>query len=243
MALFDEYEVPKELTEDAYDALELARDTGKIKRGSNEVTKTIERGQAKLVYLAKDVEPEEVIAHLPLLCKEKAAPFIFVPSKDELGVSSGLEVSTASVAVVKSGKAAPKIKEIIDNLDALSKGEELPIKKEKAKKEEVAEEEEIEVPEEPEVPEVPEEPAKEEPAKEEPAKEKPAKEKPAKEEPAKEKPAKEKPKKAPAKKPAKKATKEKPKTSKKTKSKGEEETGEKKAKPKKKTSKKSEEAS
>ena len=67
MALFDEYDVPKELTEDAYDALELARDTGKIKRGSNEVTKTIERGQAKLIYLAKDVEPEEVIAHLPLL--------------------------------------------------------------------------------------------------------------------------------------------------------------------------------
>jgi len=141
--LFDEYEVPKELTEDAYDALELARDTGKIKRGSNEVTKTIERGQAKLVYLARDVEPEEVIAHLPLLCKEKGVPFIVVPSKDELGVSAGLEVSTASVAVVKTGKAAAKLKEIIDNLEALMRGEELPKKEAKAEKpaaEEVAEE-------------------------------------------------------------------------------------------------------
>ena len=143
MTLFDEYEVPKELTEDAYDALELARDTGKIKRGSNEVTKTIERGQAKLVYLARDVEPEEVIAHLPLLCKEKGVPFIVVPSKDELGVSAGLEVSTASVAVVKTGKAAAKLKEIIDNLEALMRGEELPKKEAKAEKpaaEEVAEE-------------------------------------------------------------------------------------------------------
>jgi len=143
LTLFDEYEVPKELTEDAYDALELARDTGKIKRGSNEVTKTIERGQAKLVYLARDVEPEEVIAHLPLLCKEKGVPFIVVPSKDELGVSAGLEVSTASVAVVKTGKAAAKLKEIIDNLEALMRGEELPKKEAKAEKpaaEEAAEE-------------------------------------------------------------------------------------------------------
>lgn len=149
MTLFDEYEVPKELTEDAYDALELARDTGKIKRGSNEVTKTIERGQAKLVYLARDVEPEEVIAHLPLLCKEKGVPFIVVPSKDELGVSAGLEVPTASVAVVKPGKAAAKLKEIVDNIEALMRGEELPKKEAKAEKaaaeaEEEAKEEEAE---------------------------------------------------------------------------------------------------
>ncbi len=147
MTLFDEYEVPKELTEDAYDALELARDTGKIKRGSNEVTKTVERGQAKLVYLAKDVQPEEVIAHLPLLCKEKRTPFIVVPSKDELGVSAGLEVSTASVAVIKTGKAAAKLKEIIDSLEALSKGEPLP-KKERKEKEEAVPEEPAEVAEE-----------------------------------------------------------------------------------------------
>ena len=150
MGLFDEYEVPKELTEDAYDALELARDTGKIKRGSNEVTKTVERGQAKLVYLAKDVQPEEVIAHLPILCKEKGTPFIFVPSKEELGVSAGLEVPTASVAVVKPGKAAAKLKEIIEKLQALAKGEELPKEepKKEAKKEEA--EEKAEAPAEPE---------------------------------------------------------------------------------------------
>ena len=144
MGLFDEYEVPKELTEDAYDALELARDTGKIKRGSNEVTKTVERGQAKLVYLAKDVQPEEVIAHLPILCKEKGTPFIFVPSKEELGVSAGLEVPTASVAVVKPGKAAAKLKEIIEKLQALAKGEELPKEEPREEPKEEPKEEEAE---------------------------------------------------------------------------------------------------
>jgi len=184
LTLFDEYEVPKELTEDAYDALELARDTGKIKRGSNEVTKTIERGQAKLVYLARDVEPEEVIAHLPLLCKEKGVPFIVVPSKDELGVSAGLEVSTASVAVVKTGKAAAKLKEIIDNLEALMRGEELPKKEAKAEKpaaEEAAEEAGPEEAEE----------AEEEAAKEEPVEAKEAVEEAVKEEAVKEEAAKE----------------------------------------------------
>ncbi len=126
MSLFDEYEVPKELTEDAYDALELARDTGRVKKGSNEVTKTVERGQAKLVYLAKDVDPEEVIAHLPLLCEEKGISFLFVPSKDELGMAAGLEVPTAAVAVVKPGKAGSTFNEIMENLEALRRGEELP---------------------------------------------------------------------------------------------------------------------
>jgi len=176
LTLFDEYEVPKELTEDAYDALELARDTGKIKRGSNEVTKTIERGQAKLVYLARDVEPEEVIAHLPLLCKEKGVPFIVVPSKDELGVSAGLEVSTASVAVVKTGKAAAKLKEIIDNLEALMRGEELPKKEAKAEKPAAEEAAEEAAPEEAEEEAVKEEPVEAKEAVEEAVKEEAAKE-------------------------------------------------------------------
>ena len=58
--------------------------TGKIRRGTNETTKAIERGIAKLVIIAEDVTPPEVVAHLPLLCEEKKIPFIFVPTKEDV---------------------------------------------------------------------------------------------------------------------------------------------------------------
>jgi large subunit ribosomal protein L7Ae len=85
--------------------VEMARSTGKIRKGSNETTKAIEKGEAKLVVAASDVSPKEVVMHLPLLCKEKNVPFYEVPSKEELGAAAGLEVGTAAVAIVKEGDA------------------------------------------------------------------------------------------------------------------------------------------
>ncbi|MEK6907251.1 MAG: 50S ribosomal protein L7Ae [Nanoarchaeota archaeon] len=105
-------EVSKELQEKAYEAVEIAKKTGKLKKGVNEVTKAIERGIAKLVLIAKDVNPPEITMHLPALCEEKETPFVYVPSREELGTSAGLTVSTASVAIIQEGDAANLIKEI-----------------------------------------------------------------------------------------------------------------------------------
>jgi large subunit ribosomal protein L7Ae len=113
------FEVPKELSEAAYEALQIARDTGKIKKGTNETTKAVERGIAKLVYLAEDVQPPEVLAHLPLLCEERKSSYIYVPSKLKLGNSIGLEVGAAAACVVESGDAAELVKEITLKLENL----------------------------------------------------------------------------------------------------------------------------
>lgn len=90
---------------DAYQIVEKAKRTGKIEKGTNEVTKAIERGTAKFVAYAKDVEPKEIVAHLPLLCKEKGIPCLDVDSKQKLGVAIGLPVAASSVAVIVSGDA------------------------------------------------------------------------------------------------------------------------------------------
>ncbi len=112
---------PKELIEVAYEALQIARDTGKIKKGTNETTKAIERGVVKLVYVAEDVEPPEVIAHLPILCEERGTRYIFVPSKTRLGTSSGLNVPAAAVGITEPGDSSELIAEIISKLDELKK--------------------------------------------------------------------------------------------------------------------------
>jgi len=106
-------ELPKEIVNKIYEAVELARKTGKIKKGSNETTKAIERGKAKLVVVAQDVDPKEIVMHLPLLCKEKNIPLVTVPSKEELGAAAGLRVRASAVAIVEEGDAKELIKEII----------------------------------------------------------------------------------------------------------------------------------
>lgn len=101
------------------EAIEVANATGKIKKGSNEVTKAIERGSAKLVVYAKDVEPKEIIMHIPLLCKEKEITCFEVATKEELGAAAGIEVGTAAVAIIAEGEA----KSIIEKLKPESKEE------------------------------------------------------------------------------------------------------------------------
>jgi len=94
------------------EAVEIARTTGKISKGSNEATKAIEKGNAKLVAYAKDVNPKEIVMHLPLLCKEKGVPCFEISKKDDLGAAAGLAVPTAAVAVVREGEAKSTIESL-----------------------------------------------------------------------------------------------------------------------------------
>ena len=105
-------EVKKEIQDKAYEAIELAKKSGKIKKGTNEVTKAIERNIAKLVVVAENVNPKEVIMHIEPLCREKDVPCVFVGSKEDLGAAAGLPVGTSSVAIIKEGDAANIIKDI-----------------------------------------------------------------------------------------------------------------------------------
>ncbi len=115
----DRFEVPMELVDAAYEALRLSLEIKGVKRGTNEVTKAIERGIAKIVLIAEDVDPPEVVAHLPFLCKEKKIPYLFVAQKAELGRASGLEVSTASACIVDPGEGKKFVTDISLHLKKL----------------------------------------------------------------------------------------------------------------------------
>lgn len=88
-----------------YEIVEKARKTGKIEKGTNEVTKAVERGTAKMIVIATDVEPKEIVQHLPILCKEKNIICEEADSKQKLGVAAGLNVSCSSVAIIDAGEA------------------------------------------------------------------------------------------------------------------------------------------
>ncbi len=94
---------------DIYNLIEKARKTGKIEKGTNEVTKAIERGTAKFVAYASDIEPKEIVQHIPFLCKEKGIPCQEVDNKQKLGIVAGLPVSASSVVVIEAGEADSEI--------------------------------------------------------------------------------------------------------------------------------------
>ena len=100
-----------------YDVVEKARKTGKVEKGTNEVTKAIERGTAKLVVYAADVEPREIVMHLPIICKEKGIPCAEADKKEKLGIAVGLGVKCSSVAIISPGDAEKDLESFVKSLN------------------------------------------------------------------------------------------------------------------------------
>jgi large subunit ribosomal protein L7Ae len=122
-AYYVKFQVPEDLVSPIYEALRVAQQTGKVKKGTNEVTKAIERGISKLVIVAEDVEPPEVVAHLPILCEEHGAAYAFVPSRQDLGKSLGIDVTSAAAAIIDAGDAQHIVDQIIASLSQIKGGQ------------------------------------------------------------------------------------------------------------------------
>lgn len=119
--MYVRFEVPQELQAEALALLEKARESGKVRKGTNETTKAVERGIAKLVYIATDVDPPEIVAHLPLICEEKNIPYVYVKGKADLGKAVGIDVSCASAAIVDEGEAKKELSSLVAKLKGLKK--------------------------------------------------------------------------------------------------------------------------
>jgi len=115
------FTVPKEVVDAAYEALQLASQTGSVRKGTNETTKAIERAQAKLVVIAEDVDPPEAVAHLPLICDERKILYVFVPNKQKIGSAIGIDVPAAAACIVDVGDAASLVQEISKRVEEIKK--------------------------------------------------------------------------------------------------------------------------
>jgi large subunit ribosomal protein L7Ae len=121
---YQKFDPSEQLADETYDAIEKARDTGKIVTGTNEVTKAIERNEADLVVIAGDVSPEEIVMHLPSLAEEKDIDYTFVPEKEELGLAAGINVQAAAIAVTSVGTADDEIDDVASKARELLDAEE-----------------------------------------------------------------------------------------------------------------------
>eukprot|EP01133_Synstelium_polycarpum_P013895 gene13895-16394_t len=109
------------LTVTILDLVQQSNNYGQLKKGANEVTKSVSRSTAEFVVLAADAEPLEIVLHIPLLCEDKNIPYVFVPSKAELGRVCNVSrpVVACSVLIDESSQLKPQINQVKDALDRL----------------------------------------------------------------------------------------------------------------------------
>ena len=119
MSNLKKHKLPTEFIDASYEAIRLANEVTGIKKGTNEVTKAIARGTAKLLLIAEDVDPPEVVAHLPHICKDKNIPFLYVETKEKLGEISELGVSAATICITDSGEGQKFINDIQKQLKTM----------------------------------------------------------------------------------------------------------------------------
>ncbi len=126
MSVHIAFETPKDIQEQVYELVKaIGKDgRGRIKKGANEVTKAAERGSATMIVMAENVNPGELLAHVPMICREKQIPFIYVEDQGYLADSAGMTAGTrtAAIAVLEVGKEAQDLfNEVKGHYEALSK--------------------------------------------------------------------------------------------------------------------------
>merc|ERR1712178_533112 len=65
-----------------------------VKMGINHVTSLVEDKKAKLVVIAHDVDPVEIVVWLPALCKARGVPYCIVKGKARLGMVVGKKTAS-----------------------------------------------------------------------------------------------------------------------------------------------------
>lgn len=89
-----------------------------VKKGVKDVVKALRKGETGLCIIAGDISPIDVISHLPGLCEDKRIPYIYVPSKLDLGAASCTKRPTSCVLI--SAKDSFADKDLFDKMVAVA---------------------------------------------------------------------------------------------------------------------------
>jgi len=87
-----------------------------VRRGVKEVVKALRKNERGLAILAGDIFPIDVISHLPILLEEQNVPYMFVPSKQDLGAAACTKRPTSCVLIVKGNNGSGNLDEDVKAL-------------------------------------------------------------------------------------------------------------------------------
>jgi H/ACA ribonucleoprotein complex subunit 2 len=107
----------KKSTKKCHKLVKKAASVKHIRRGVKEVIKGIRKNETGLVIMAGDIYPIDVISHIPVLLEENNIPYLFVPSKFDLGAAASTKRPTSCVLIKSpTDKSNDEMKELYDSL-------------------------------------------------------------------------------------------------------------------------------
>lgn len=94
-----------------------------IVKGIKDVTKAIRKGQKGIVVIGADISPFDVISHLPVALEEKKIPYVWVPSRQDLGTSTQSKRATSVVLLKPNAEFEDSYKKVVSAIEELNQAE------------------------------------------------------------------------------------------------------------------------
>ncbi|KAK2500206.1 LOW QUALITY PROTEIN: hypothetical protein MC885_007615 [Smutsia gigantea] len=109
----------RRLTRKLYKCIKKAVKQKQIRRGVKEVQKFINKGEKGIMVLAGDTLPIEVYCHLPVMCEDRNLPYVYIPSKTDLGAAAGSKRPTCVIMVKPHEEYQEAYDECLEEVQAL----------------------------------------------------------------------------------------------------------------------------
>lgn len=117
-------EKPK-MTKKVYSLIKktVSKDKKSVVKGIKDVTKAIRKGQKGVLILGADASPYDVISHLPVMAEESKVPFVWVPSRQDLGTSTQCKRATSVVLIKPNEEFKASYDKIVMAIEDLNTAE------------------------------------------------------------------------------------------------------------------------
>merc|ERR1712000_506172 len=83
--------------------LKISKREGKnnLIKGIKDLMKALRKNKKGIVFLAADISPIDIITHIPTYCEELSIPYVYVPSKEGLGLACRTQRACACAMIVE----------------------------------------------------------------------------------------------------------------------------------------------
>uniref|UniRef100_A0A8R1IUZ5 H/ACA ribonucleoprotein complex subunit 2 n=1 Tax=Caenorhabditis japonica TaxID=281687 RepID=A0A8R1IUZ5_CAEJA len=111
----------RKLAKKLYKLIKKASIGGKtIREGIKDVQKELRRNEKGICILAGNVSPIDVYSHIPAICEEKEIPYVYIPSREQLGLAVGHRRPSILIYVKPSADYQELYDEIAETLHHLT---------------------------------------------------------------------------------------------------------------------------
>lgn len=102
----------------------VAKDKKKgVLKGIKDVTKAIRKKQKGIVVIGADVSPYDVVSHLPVMLEEAKVPYVWVPSRQDLGTATMCKRPTTVVLLRPNTEIEASYDKIVSAIEELNAAE------------------------------------------------------------------------------------------------------------------------